>query len=75
MHSLAIFIGTLVFGWGMTGLEMAVFMVKLCMGDKGPWVSFWDRWTPLIVVLIMLPVPLGLLAGGGFLLRWAFLEV
>ena len=73
MHSFAIFIGILAFALGMTGLKMAFVMVKFCMGDKGPWVSFWDRWTPHLVALIMLPVPLALVAGGGVLLRWGFL--
>ena len=74
MHSMAIFVGVLLFGWGVNALRMALLMAKLSRTEVGGLGEpFWDRWLPYILAAIMLPMPLALSVGGGALVRWGFL--
>ena len=74
MHSAAIFLGVLLFGWGMHGLKVALFIIRIPDENDGPFESFLDRWAPHLLAIIMLPLPIAFAFGGGALVRWGFLS-
>jgi hypothetical protein len=73
MHSLSIFVGVLLFAWGLGGIQIAYFIAKIPPLGDGFVESVWDRWVVLLVAIATLPVPIALLVGGGGMVRWGFL--
>jgi hypothetical protein len=49
MHSAAIFFGWFMLGYGLFGLKLPLFIIKLPDDKDGPWESWFEKWGPHIV--------------------------
>lgn len=73
MHLAATLFGALFIAWGVVTLFMFGMLVDVAGLEPQPPGPTLKRWLPHIVVTLMLPLPVGLVLGGGELIRWGCL--
>jgi hypothetical protein len=73
MHSVAIFFGFLIVGYGLVWVKWSLWAVIYGENDHRAGAPFFDRWARQILAVTLLPVPLMLVAGGGGMVGWGFL--
>jgi hypothetical protein len=73
MHPVAIFLGFLIFGYGLVLVKWSLWAVIYGENDYRAGAPFFDRSARQVLAVTFLPVPLMLGAGGGGMVGWGVL--
>ena len=73
MHLAATLSGALFVVWGVIILFAFGMLVDDASLEPQPPGPTLKRWLPHIIVTLLLPLPVGLVLGGGELVRWGYL--
>jgi threonine/homoserine/homoserine lactone efflux protein len=72
MHLAAILFGAFLFCNGVTTLVLGGMFIDAASLDDRFREPGQRRWAPYVAAVVMLPLPIGLVLGGGELVRWGF---
>jgi hypothetical protein len=70
MHSVAILCGLLVMAWGIITLFLGGMLVDAARQGNLPRETLHERRVHRVVGLLVVPLLIGLVLGGGALIRW-----
>jgi hypothetical protein len=73
MHIAATLLGFLMLGWGVMGVDGAVFILKTSDERYGTAPPFSGQWERGVLALKLLPLSLALMVCGAAAMLWGFL--